>query len=212
MARLDSLADVNWISKKLFLELSSKYKIDICPCNISCKLVDKSEIKLNQCCNLELSILMKNNSRIRICCRFVIIDSEQDLVLGWHAINRFNLMKVNVVSNLKSNQNTTKIKKLQFKTDLINLDLNNNSHKQSKLDKSCLKVTNTCKQDIDIETFNSLVKFNTHVNRFSLYDHNKVDESRRRVQFNYKSLNDKWNAYYDGHVVNAMKGDESERA
>ncbi len=63
------------------------------------------------------------------------------------------------------------------------------------LDKSCLKVRNTCKQDIDIETFNSLVKFNTHVNRFSLYDHNKVDERHRRVQFNYKSINDKWNAH-----------------
>ena len=48
-------------------------------------------------------------------------------------------MKVNVVSNLKSNQDTTKIKKLQFKTDLINLDLNNNSRKQSKLDKSFFK-------------------------------------------------------------------------
>jgi hypothetical protein len=46
------------------------------------------------------------------------------------------------------------------------------------LDKSCLNVTNTCKQKIDIETFSSLVKFNTHVNCLSLYDHNKVDESR----------------------------------
>ncbi len=45
MARLDSLADVNWISKKLFLELNSKYKITTSPCNVTCKLVDKSEIK-----------------------------------------------------------------------------------------------------------------------------------------------------------------------
>jgi hypothetical protein len=92
MTRLDSLADVNWISKKLFLELKSKYNINIYPCNISCKLVDKSEIKLDQCCNLELSILMKNNSRLKKRCRFVIIDSEHDLGLGWHAINRFNLI------------------------------------------------------------------------------------------------------------------------
>ncbi len=117
MARLDSLADVNWISKKLFLDLKSKYKIDIYPCNIACKLVDKSEIKLDQCCNLELSILMKNNSRLKISCRFVVIDSENDLVLGWHAINRFNLMKVNVASNLKCNLNTTKTKNIQFKPD-----------------------------------------------------------------------------------------------
>ena len=50
------------------------------------------------------------------------------------------------------------------------------------------------------------------MNRFSLYDHNKVDERHRRVQFNNTSITDKWNAYYDVHVVNALKGDESEHA
>ena len=109
MTRLDSLADVNWISKKLFSELISKYKIETFPCNIICKLVDKSEIKLDKCSNLELSILMKNNSRLKISCRFVIIDSDQDLVLGWQAIKRFNLMKVNIATNQKYNLKARKI-------------------------------------------------------------------------------------------------------
>ncbi len=218
MARLDSLADINWISKKLFLDLSSKYKIDICPCNIICKLVDKSEIKLDQCCNLELSIQMKNNSRLRISCRFVIIDSEHDLVLGYHAINRFNLMKVNIANNLKPNQDTIKIKNTQFNKDLIYLNSNINSLKLAKLNKnvksspSCLKLEKTYKQDINIDTFNSLVKLNTHVNRFSFYDPIKSYETRRRFKFDLKALNDKWNAYYDVHVVNVMESDKGEDA
>ncbi len=60
-------------------------------------------------------------------------------------------MKVNVVSNLKSNKDTTKIKKNQFKTDLINLDLNNNFRKESMLNKNCLKIANICRQSIDIK-------------------------------------------------------------
>ncbi len=57
-------------------------------------------------------------------------------------------MKVNVASNLKSNLNATKIKKIQFNDDLIDIDLNVSSHKQSKLNKniepkpSCIKVDN----------------------------------------------------------------------
>ena len=35
---------------------------------------------------------MKNSPMIRINCRFLIMESSQDLVLGWEAIKRFNLM------------------------------------------------------------------------------------------------------------------------
>ncbi len=83
-------------------------------------------------------------------------------------------MKLNVVSSLKYNLNATKIKKIQFKDDIIDIDWNISSHTQSKLNKniepkpSCIKVDNTYKQNIDVKTFNSLVKCNTHVNRFSL--------------------------------------------
>ncbi len=161
---------------------------------------------------------MKNNSRLRISCRFVIIDSEQDLVLGYHAINRFNLMKVNIANNLKPNQDTIKIKNTQFNKDLIYLNSNINSIKLAKLNRnvkrspSCLKLEKTYKQDINIDTFNSLVKLNTHVNRFSFYDPIKSYETRRRFKFDLKALNDKWNAYYDVHVVNVMESDKGEDA
>jgi len=101
-ARLDSLADVNWISRRLFFSLSSKYNIKVDQCNVVCRLADKSEIRINQCCNLDLSIEMKNSQSIKISCRFLIMESSQDLVLGWEAIARFNLMQVNVASDSKS--------------------------------------------------------------------------------------------------------------
>ena len=63
---------------------------------------------------------MKNNSRLKITCRFVNMHSEHDLVLGWQAIKRFNLMKVNIATNQKYNLEARKIKNLQFKDNLIN--------------------------------------------------------------------------------------------
>ena len=158
---------------------------------------------------------MKNNSRLKISCRFVIIDSDQDLVLGWQAIKRFNLMKVNIATNQKYNLETRKIKKLQFKDNLINLNSDINSQEKSELDtnveylQSCLKVTNSHKQYIDINTFNSLTKFNTHVNRYSVFDYSKIKSSRRRVDFDLISVNNKWNTYYDAHVVNTIEDENA---
>ncbi len=36
VVRLDSLADVNWISSKYFKELNSRFKLDIESCNVAC--------------------------------------------------------------------------------------------------------------------------------------------------------------------------------
>jgi len=206
MARLDSLADVNWISKKLFLDLKSKYKINIIPCNILCKLVDKSEIELKQCCNLELSIQLKDNSKIKISCRFIIIDSDQDLVLGWNAIARFNLMQVNIANDSKiKNRLQSRNKNVQFAVeinyinsdlDLIELsDIANES--KLKIDKqSCLKNSKiSIKQKLNVKTFNKLVKFNTHVNSLSYYITKGVKDS-------FKILNDKWSVYYGKYSMN----------
>ena len=120
-------------------------------------------------------------------------------------------MKVNVASNLKCNLKTTKTKNIQFKPDLVDLDLNINLHKKSKIDKnaktmpSCIKLDNMYKQNIDIKTFNSLMKFNTHVNRISIYKHNKVNDTRRRVQFDYDIVNSKWSEYYKTHIINTIE-------
>ncbi len=91
-AKLDSLADCNWIST----ELVSKYKIKTSKCNVVCKLVDKSEVYIDQCCNLLILVKMYDKAKLKIECNFIIIDSEQDLVLGWDAIKTLNLMEVKV--------------------------------------------------------------------------------------------------------------------
>ncbi len=116
-ATLDSLADVNWISRRLFLSLSDRFAIK---CNVICRLADKSEVSITQCCNLDLSIDMKNSPKIRIKCRFLIMESSQDLVLGWEAISRFNLMQVNVaniVPQTNVNLTNSKIRKCKFNDD-----------------------------------------------------------------------------------------------
>ena len=91
-----------------------------------CKLVDKSEVYIDQCCNLVILVKMKDKAKLKIECNFIIIDSEQDLVLGWDAIKTFNLMEVKVADSSET-KTVAKLsnKKLLFKSDidLINLDL-----------------------------------------------------------------------------------------
>jgi hypothetical protein len=81
-ARLHSLADVNWISRRLFLSLNDRFAIKLEPCNVICRLADKSEVNITQCCSLELSKEMKKCLKIKIKCRFVNMENSQGLGLG----------------------------------------------------------------------------------------------------------------------------------
>ncbi len=198
-AKLDSLADVNWISKRLYLELNSKYKIRTSDCDVICKLVDKSEIRINQCCDLDILIKMKDKAKLSINCRFIIIDSDQDLVLGWNAIKSFNLMQVNVADEPDiKNRSELSNKKVQFNHDIdlvnliydtkINPTIDTSLGCKSEL-KSSIKYS---KQEYisisDIKTFNKLCRFNTILNGRSRYKTKTIRKGRCEIRTKWREL------------------------
>ena len=199
----------------IYLSLTDRFNIKIEPCNVICKLADKSEVKITQCCNLDLSIEMKNSPMIRINCRFLIMESSQDLVLGWEAIKRFNLMQVNVANILPqtdTNLMKSKIKKCKFNDDGIQINIISDNYINTELaridinlkGKSCLRnsidlISKNSINDMRPNTLKQLLSFNTQVNQHSKYLGNDI-------QFELDALNRDWYRlhvdYGENSVVN----------
>ncbi len=92
--------------------------------------------------------------------------------------------------------NLSNIKNLQFANNHIDIDLEPNVSKANLDNKvvinTCLKPNSIATQEIDVNTFNSLVKFNTHANSFTIHEHKYNRHTRRRAHFNLNLLNDNW--------------------
>jgi hypothetical protein len=127
-----------------------------------------------------LYYIFKKGDRIRINCRFLIMESSQDLVLGWEAIKRFNLMEVNVAtisSQNKSNLEKSNIKKCKINTDDNKLHIISYSEVSTNVAninnvkaKSCLKdsfdlVNKISINTMRLDTLKQLMSFNTQVNQ-----------------------------------------------
>ena len=186
--RLDSLANINWISTEYFRKLRKNIFIQNLDCDIECSLADKGAVcKITKFVNLTLEVMLNNGSVTIINDIFYVIASTFDLVIGWPCIDKYNIMLVNIgVQEQRKLSSVKFIDSLVEQQPLEKVETHQKYKEFNELTGILNKHHNKVyKKFKSIDMLNDIVKKNTIFNKFTTLVCNK----------NYKEFNIKYKVF-----------------